>query len=193
MRYILLALTLVLMCQAHATSQPALQQQLLNMAKQSQTVRNNLATYKQGEAPEALLILATDINNLHSQTLNEIVTLHGWPNKNLVGIEGVQATVIIVQNSEQLAFQQNMLPYIIQSFLDAEGVSGQNVAQITDQVALKQSKAQVFGSQYDVINNKVVFKPIENEEAVDNLRAELKLAPLSQFKQALERALIHEQ
>ena len=163
-----------------------LQSQLLKMAAQNKEIHQNLDKYALGNVPTALQSVATEIEDLHTQTLKEIVSLHGWPSKKQVEVEGVQATFMLIKHSKDLAFQQDMLPLIIQSYLDKEGIAGQDVAQFTDNVSIKLGKKQVFGTQAEFINGKVIFAPIENQDSVDQLRAQMNMPSLAEYKKTLE-------
>ena len=65
-------------------------------------------------------------------------------------------------------------------------MSGEAVAIFTDKVSIAQGKSQVFGTQADLIGGKIVFFQIENEDSVDQLRAEMGLPPLQEYKKVLE-------
>ena len=163
-----------------------LQDQLVEMAQQNRQVRQRLEKYNAENAPPALQTLASQINKLHTQTLKEMITLHGWPTKNKVGEKGIQAALTLLQHSKDLLFQQDMLPLIIQSFLDKGGIAGKDVAQFTDNVSIKLGKKQVFGTQAELIDGKVIFAPIENEDSVDPLRAQMGMSTLAAYKKTLE-------
>jgi len=169
-----------------AQTDKGLQNQLMKLAEQNMQVRQSLEKYASGKVPQALQSVVTEIDNLHTRTLKEIVTLHGWPSKNKVGEKGIQATFLLIQNSQDLAFQQDMLPLIIQSFIDKEGITGQDVAQFTDNVSLKLGKKQVFGTQAELIDGKVIFAPIENKDSVDQLRDQMGMKSLAEYKKGLE-------
>jgi hypothetical protein len=79
-----------------------------------------------------------------------------------------------------------MLPLIIQSFLDKEGIAGKDVAQFTDNVSIRLGKKQVFGTQSKLINGKIIFAPIENEDSVDSLRAQMGMSTLAEYKETLK-------
>ena len=181
MRYILLMLALLPTLSA-AQTKPVLQEQLLNMAQQSKQIQAR----QKSDATEALKNMAADISRLHTQTLNEIVQLQSWPTKAQVSEQGVRAAFELVSYSNNLSFQQNMLPFIIQSYMDKQGMSGEAVAIFTDKVSIAQGKSQVFGTQADLIGGKIVFFQIENEDSVDQLRAEMGLPPLQEYKKVLE-------
>lgn len=163
-----------------------LQSQLVKMAEQKQQVHQSLDKYDSGSVPSALQSLASEIDDLHTQTLKEMLTLHGWPNKTLVGEKGIQAAFLLVRHSNDLAFQQDMLPLIIQSYLDKDGIAGQDVAQFTDKVSIKLGKKQVFGTQAEWVDGQVVFAPIKNEESVNLLRAQMGMSSLAEYKKTLE-------
>lgn len=168
-----------------------LQKRLIQMAQQSTELKLQQRAINKESNAKVLQQLQSDIIKVQTLTLQEIVSLHGWPSKSLVGTSGVNAATVIVQHAEDLAFQQDMLPLIIQSYLSNQGVSGTNVAITTDIIAIKQGKKQVFGTQFEILNNKVSFKPIDNIQTVDDLRAELDLIPLLDFKQQIEDQYIH--
>jgi antitoxin component of RelBE/YafQ-DinJ toxin-antitoxin module len=184
MRYMLLLLVL-LSTLSVAQTKPELQKQLLNMAQQSEQIQ----VAQKNDATEALKSMATDISQLHTQTLNQIVQLQGWPTKAQVTEEGVRAAFSLASHSNNLSFQQNMLPFIIQSYMDKQGMSGEAVAIFTDKVSIAQGKNQVFGTQADLIDGKLVFFKIENEDSVDQLRAQMGMTNLAEYKKIL--AAIH--
>lgn len=175
------------------TTQPAmakidndLHDQLIKMAQQKQQIRQSLGKYALGNVPAALQSVATQIDNLHTQTLKEIVALYGWPSKKRIGIKGIHAIFFLIQHSQDLVFQQDMLPFVIQSYIDKDGIAGQDVAQFTDNVSIKLGKKQVFGTRAEFLNGKVIFTPIENEASVDLLRAQMDMPPLAEYKTTLE-------
>jgi antitoxin component of RelBE/YafQ-DinJ toxin-antitoxin module len=114
MRYVVLLLLSMWLLPADAQTKPILQQQLLNMAQQSQQIQLALKS----DATEALKSMAADISQLHTQTLNQIVQLQGWPTKAQVTEEGVRTAFSLASHSNNLSFQQNMLLFIIQSYMD---------------------------------------------------------------------------
>ena len=79
-----------------------------------------------------------------------------------------------------------MLPLIIQSYMDKQGISGEAVAIFTDSVFIAQGKNQVFGTQAELIDGKIVFFQIENEDNVNLLRAQMELPPLAEYQKTLE-------
>jgi hypothetical protein len=186
MRYIIYLGILLSTFFAIAEVDQGLQNQLVKMAEQSRQVRQNSIKYTAENLPSTVQSLATQMSSLHTQTLKEIVRLHGWPDKKRVGIEGVQAALFLVQNSSSLAFQQDMLPFIIQAYINKDGVSGQQAATLTDIISIAQGKPQILGTQFDIVDGQVTFKPLANQATVDKLRAAMQLPPLADYKKQLE-------
>jgi hypothetical protein len=186
MRLLLCLAILLTSLPAMSQLDTGLQDQLVKMAEQNQQVSQSLDKYDPENIPLTLQSVATEINNIHTQTLKEIVTLYGWPSKKQIGEKGIKAAFILIKHSNDLAFQQDMLPLIIQSYIDKEGIAGQDVAQFTDNISIKLGKKQVFGTQAKLIDGKVVFAPIQNMETVDPLRAQMGMSSLLEYKQILK-------
>jgi hypothetical protein len=98
----------------------------------------------------------------------------------------VSAAFLIVQHSPDRTFQESMLSNLHESYRNNEGISGQQLALLTDKVLLGQGKKQIYGTQFDVKNNEVVFKPIEDMKTIDQLRKEMKMPPLAFYKRMVE-------
>ena len=186
MRFIFCLIMLFTALPALTQVNKELQNQLVKMLEQNQQIRQSLEKYAVRNVPPTLQSVASQIDNLHTQILKEIIALHGWPTKKQVGEQGIHATFILALHCNDLAFQQDMLPLIIQSYLDQDGIAGKDVAQFTDIVSIKLGKKQVFGTQANWLNGKVKFLPIENEENVDVLRAQLGMSSLADYKKSLE-------
>jgi hypothetical protein len=185
MRFIIYLTILLISLPALAQFAEGLHNQLIKMAQQNQHIHQSLDKYAPENLPPALQSVASEIDNLHTQTLKEIVSLHGWPTKKQVGIQGIQAAFILLKYSHDLVFQQDMLPLVIQSYLDKEGIAGKDVAEFTDKVSIKLGKKQVFGTQAEFIDGKVIFAAIENPSSVDPLRAQMGMSSLAEYKTTL--------
>lgn len=178
---------------ALANVDKSLQDQLVKMAQQNQQIRQSLDKYDPESVPLALQSIATKMDKLHTQTLKEIIVLHGWPNKAQLENKGIQAIFYLIKHSRDLSFQQDMLPLVIQSYLDKEGIAGRDVARFTDSVSIKLGKKQVFGTQAEFIRGKIIFAPIENEDSVDLLRAQMGMLSLAEYKKTLEAFYSHQE
>ena len=81
-----------------------------------------------------------------------------------------------------------MLPLLKQSFLNGEGVTGQEFALLTDRVLIYQNKPQLYGTQLNIIGGELVFEPILDQENVNHRRAEVGLPSLEKYKKVVAEA-----
>ena len=158
------------------------------MAQSDQSIRNDIAKIGWNTPPPELLEKLRLIDAKNTKRLKEIIEQHAWVNENLVGRSGVSAAFLIVQHSSDLKFQEAMLPHLKRSFLNGEGVSGQEFALLQDRVLVHQNKLQLYGTQLNILDGELVFDPIFDEEHVDKRRAEVGLPPLDEYKKIVADA-----
>lgn len=171
-----------------AASNIQLQRELVSMAQSDQSIRNDIAKIGWNTPPPELLEKLRLIDAKNTKRLKEIIEQHAWVNENLVGKSGVSAAFLIVQHSSDLKFQEAMLPHLKRSFLNGEGVSGQEFALLQDRVLVHQNKLQLYGTQLNILDGELVFDPIFDEEHVDKRRAEVGLPPLDEYKKIVADA-----
>ncbi|OJF70321.1 hypothetical protein BK026_16920 [Alteromonas sp. V450] len=171
-----------------AASNIQLQHELVSMAQSDQSIRNDIAKIGWNAPPPELLEKLRLIDAKNTKRLKEIIEQHAWVNENLVGRSGVSAAFLIVQHSSDLKFQEAMLPHLKRSFLNGEGVSGQEFALLQDRVLVHQNKLQLYGTQLNILDGELVFDPIFDEEHVDKRRAEVGLPPLDEYKKIVADA-----
>ncbi|XQW83595.1 DUF6624 domain-containing protein [Thalassotalea piscium] len=164
-----------------------LQKVLIEMEIEDQHIRNKIGESGWQNPPKALLEQMMKIDESNTGKLKAIIKKHHWVTKDLVGVKGVGAAFLVIQHSPDVAFKVKMLPYLKQSYLNGEGVSGQQVALLTDRVLIAQGKKQIYGTQADVSDGKVVFSPIEDETNVDKRREEMKMPPLDFYLKIMEK------
>ncbi|CAA0357061.1 conserved exported hypothetical protein [Alteromonas infernus] len=174
--------------QCIAASNSELQKELVSMAKADQEVRNEIVSIGWKNAPSDLLEKMRLIDARNTDRLNEIVKKHSWVTEDLVGKKGVSAAFLIVQHSPDYKFQEEMLPLLKQSFLNGEGVTGQEFALLTDRVLVHQNKPQLYGTQLNILNGELVFDPILDKGSVNKRRAEVGLPSLEEYKKVVAEA-----
>lgn len=68
--------------------------------------------------------------------------------------------------------------------------NGQDVALLTDRVASARGQPQVFGTQADIIDGRVVLKPIVDSVNVDARRASIGLPSMKVYLRVLDSAYV---
>jgi len=186
MRVLIIIFSLIVSSVIKADINLELQKYLLSMEFEEQKIRKNIMVFRNNKIPQKLIDKAHTIDVKNTKNLKKIIAEHGWPNKELVGTNGVSAAFLIVQHSPDSNFQESMLANLNKSYKSNEGISGQQLALLIDRVLINQGKKQLYGTQFDIENNMVTFKPIKDKKIVDKLRAEMKMPPLAFYKKMME-------
>lgn len=185
MRY--LFLLLIIPFYSFAEINLPLQKELIEMEIEDQHIRNKIGEAGWQNPPKALLEQMMKIDESNTGKLKAIIKKHHWVTRDLVGVKGVGAAFLVIQHSPDVAFKVKMLPYLKQSYLNGEGISGQQVALLTDRALIAQGKKQIYGTQADVSEGKVVFSPIEDETNVDKRREEMNMPSLDFYLKIMEK------
>jgi hypothetical protein len=114
--------------------------------------------------------------------LAEILDTHGWPTYDLVGEDGEDAAWAIAQHSDQdPAFQRRALE-LLRAAVEAGQASPGNLAYLEDRVAVSAGEPQTYGTQVGCgPDGPAPATPLEDEAAVDALRAEAGLEPYDDY------------
>lgn len=183
----LFCLLLLLPFLASAKIDNALQSQLLQMAEVDQAVRKKLSDAGWHDASEELRNKVITIDKQNTLKLKALLSGRTWFTKSEVGESGISAAFLIVQHSADYKFKEKMLPLLKQSYTNGEGITGQEVALLTDRIRINKGQKQLYGTQADISTGKVIFEPIANPDTVDSRRARMKMPSLAFYKKLLEK------
>jgi hypothetical protein len=125
---------------------------------------------------------AARVDVANTDRLRAIIAEHGWPGRMLVGDEGAEAAWLIAQHADhQLDFQREALALLERAVHDGDAPAS-HLAYLTDRVRMNEGRPQLFGTQVADITNGVASPwPIEDEEHVDQRRANAGLEPLADY------------
>lgn len=156
-------------------SEPALRQQLLDMAQVDQEAR-------QGEWTRAMVenLQAVDAANL--PRIKQIVATHGGlPNAAQVGSDAVSAAWLLVQHADaDVAFQRQVVGSI-EPMVQRGEISAHDFVLLTDRVLVNSGELQRYGSQLLAVDGRWQAKPMEAPEQVDQRRAAIGQMPLADY------------
>jgi len=105
-----------------------LQNELIEMETEDQNIRNQIGKLGWKNVLKEFLKKMQKIDERNTEKLKAIIEKHSWVTARLVGVKGVGAAFLVIQHSPDVVFKEKMLPYLKQSYLNDEGVSGQQVA-----------------------------------------------------------------
>ena len=161
---------------------------LLERVAEDQAVRDRfVAAMQGGKAPDLALIHelgAMDSSN--TAWLREMVTRHGWPDRDVVGQDGAKAAFLLVQHADaDTAFQVEMLDSLQASFERGQA-DGQSVALLTDRVAIARGLPQQYGTQTKDVNGRFVLEPVVDSANLDARRKTMGLPPIAEYIRILD-------
>ena len=157
---------------------PDVRDELIAMRDRDQEARQTLI--QRGIGDTAALAEMKRIDLANTTRLKQLIMLHDYPVRSLVGTEGVEAAFLLVQHSPDLDFQKAYLPILAGQAKDGE-VSKQDVALLTDRILISENKPQRYGTQLREVNGNYELYSIEDEANVDSRRAEMDLPELKEY------------
>lgn len=166
----------------------ALKSELLRRVALDQTVRERLTVVLQsGHAPDATVISEmAAVDSANTAWLRGVVARRGWPARSAVGEKGLNAAFLLVQHADRdTAFQSLVLPMLERAYRSGD-VKGQDVALLTDRLATARRQPQVFGTQAEVLDGRMVLKPIADSASVDVRRASMGMPPVKEYLRVLD-------
>lgn len=142
----------------------------------------------------AELARVSEIDRSHAKRLAEIVAVHGWPTRGLVGAEAAQGAFVVVQHAgHDPEFQNQCLALMVDQVEQGELPSAY-VALLTDRIRLFAGQPQVFGTQMTFAESADGFfrcspaAPIDDPANLDARRELMGLPPHDVFVAKLEEA-----
>ncbi len=162
---------------------PALQRRLMKMFVQDQLFRGGNQDFIMKKYNINRDSITRGIDNIqdldenNTYNLIKIIDRYGFPTKEMVGRDGMEAVFFIIQHSPDKEFQSNQLNNI-QNSVDNGGLDPQHYALLFDRIAIRNGKKQKYGTQLDGNLN---LKPVDDYEMLDSLRMSMGLMPINMY------------
>ena len=120
-------------------------------------------------------------DSLHALEVANILDEHGWQGPKYFGRTGTGA-IIQTLRLANLETQEKYLP-LMRKAVDIKLVKTSDLIRMEDRVSIAKYKKQIYGSQigYDYDNERYYVIPVDNPDSVDERRASLGIAPMSQY------------
>jgi hypothetical protein len=167
--------------------------EVLAMEQADQRVRETLASLLTATDPDTAAYSRAaaeqeSVDRANTARLKEIIREYGWPSKADVGSPAATAAFLIVQHADHdLPFQKEYLAFVQQEFQKGQA-PGDAVALLTDVIRVAEGQRQLYGTQINIIDGRLVVQPIEDEAQVDQRRAALGLGLLSEYIARVKQA-----
>lgn len=155
-----------------------LKNKLLEMAEEDQRMRERARD--SGKWSQKI-----DVKN--TEKLKKIIQKHGWPTISLVGKEGANAAWLITQHADHnIEFQKSCLALLKKAVKQGEA-SPSDLAYLQDRVLVNTGKKQVYGTQFQQKDDKLVPYPIVEPKNLDKRRREMNLSPFEEYRKQISQ------
>ena len=161
----------------------ALRAALVSRGRQDQAVRDVFLAGHHQDSTDIRRM--TDVDADNSRFLTSIVEQRGWPGRSMVGSDGATAAFLIVQHSPDTLLMAHVLPLLEKAFTHGDA-EGQQVALLSDRIAVSRHQPQVYGTQASLINGRFVLDPIADSTHVDARRAQMGMPPVAAYMRILD-------
>ncbi len=159
-----------------------LKQRLIRIGKRDQAVRK--PKYISDTASKRLVREQEETDAKLTAELRRIVAKKGWPTIVLVGLSASENASLILTHSPDHDFQRKLIPQLQQLAEDGR-ILGSSIAGIVDKVLVSEGKPQRFGTQFNWTNGRLDMLPVENQEHLEERRAQYLLPPMAEYRKML--------
>ena len=116
------------------------------------------------------------IDQANSARMRQIITVHGWPGKSVVGEDGSQAAWLLVQHGPDDLQDQALV--LLGDAVRRGDASPGNLAYLTDRVRMHRGEPQLYGTQYQYTpDTGLVLHEVADPGRLDERRAAVGLGP----------------
>lgn len=173
--------------QARATWDPAALDTLLRIGREDQAGREQLA--RAAATQDTAVIFATlRADSVRTRWVRGAVAARGWPARSRVGAEAQGAAWYVVQHSPDSAWRAAMVP-TLERLAEAGELPRGDVAALADRVAVHRGQPQRYGTQFDVVEGRLVVAPVADLAGLDARRAAVGLMPMAEYVRLLAARL----
>jgi hypothetical protein len=131
-----------------------------------------------------------DSDQVNIEKLIQIIENYGFPTLEMVGFDAMNGLFYIIQHSQDLSFQEQMLPNI-KLATENKSLSPDAFAYLYDRLQIRKDKKQLYGTQVkslDMDNNEVIFFPIEDSLNIDQRRLKFGMEPFFLYRKIIQKS-----
>lgn len=159
--------------------------ELVAMGVEDQELRQDLTPARMQDSAFRRRIARGD--SARSERLREIVAEYGWPDRSAAGEEAADAAFLILQHSPHHDFQSRMVQEI-EALAEEGDVSGQQAALLIDRVRMHEGRPQLYGTQFEQEDDRLVLYPVADADSLDERRAAIGLPSMERYVELMEEA-----
>ncbi|HEY0457922.1 MAG TPA: DUF6624 domain-containing protein [Pyrinomonadaceae bacterium] len=181
------SIIVILLCVIASSAQTdaALRGELLKMLDVDQQAREQCAKGNGDEQLKCLIETLEKVDKPNAARLNEIFNQTGFPTEKAVGKDGLQAFMILLQHTPDETLRRKCLKPITKAFKRKE-IPPQDYANFVDRLLVHQNKPQIYGSNFDFKDGKLVMSPVRNRKNLDRRRRKIGLPTIEEYAKKLK-------
>ena len=128
------------------------------------------------------------IDRGNTERLKSILDHCGWPTKSHHGDKAVNDAWLLTQHADQDPKFQDRAIRLLEAMVKLGEASGVQLAYLSDRVATAQGRAQLYGTQFDVVGEcGLELKRVDSVEKVEERRKTLGMPSLAEYRQQVVR------
>jgi hypothetical protein len=136
--------------------------------KYSDSILNAESTFGKSSKEYQRYVSLSNLNALKAlDELDKIISTFGYPGKTLVGSD--HAIVFSIISSAGIHYKEKYYDLIIGAANKKE-LDWSDVAYFVDKVKVAKKEKQVFGTQYKIENNRIIYYPVEDKSMLNSRR-----------------------
>lgn len=163
-----------------AQTLPGIRDELLQMESRDQAARDTCAHGTVDEQAKCGQKIADEIDRPNTQRLNEIFAAYGFPTAKLVGVDGVKAFILLMQHSGDVPLRKKSEPGMKRAY-ESKVISPMEYAGFIDRLRVHEGKLQIYGSNFEAKDGKLVMSPVRDPKRLDARRKAMALMPIAEY------------
>jgi hypothetical protein len=161
-----------------------LREELLAMRERDQKAREACPSGNADEQIKCYAAIAESVDKPNTQRLEEIVKTIGVPNAKMVGRDGVEAFYLVLQHSQSIELKKKSRKGLRKAF-KSKVLSPMDYANFSDRLLVNLGKPQVYGSNFEFKEGKLVLSRTKDIKNLDTRRKKLGLPPIAEYARVL--------
>jgi hypothetical protein len=161
----------------------SVRQELVRLGVEDQSPRQGLTPEKMQDSLFLREMLRGD--SARTARLKDILEEYGWPDSSRVGNEAASAAFLILQHSPSHEFQKRLMP-VLEGLAERGVVPREEAAMLIDRVLMHDSLPQRYGTQFNMVNGRLILYSVEDETLLEARRTSMGLPPLEDYMRVME-------
>lgn len=142
--------------------------------------QTNIKLFKKGEIDYRKLI---KVNNDNLMFVKDFIKMYGFPYIDVTSKKAYDAVFLVVQHSSDVEYMKNIVAILEKKM--AGQINKPHIAYLTDRIRVIEKRPQVYGTQYKIVDGKIVFFQIEDFQNINYRRNNLGMTNFEDYKRKI--------